>query len=316
MDLAPFIRADATFAPDSFYSGRAAFLIDGSKIWGVPFGSRMTVMYYNRDLFDRYGVAYPQIGWTWDDFLEAALSLRVPDADVFGYVPILPEEAANFVYQHGGRLYDDLRAPTYPTYDDSLTVEAMTWYADLFHEHDVAPTPDQLREAVGISDDYAVRETILRGQAGMWTGQLWEQGGVGGWWEGREWEFAWGMVPLPRDARAVTLADSDQFFIFAGARNPDACWEWLSFVSEHMPPGWLAPMRSSLGESEAYEQLVGEEVAEIVRATIPHALTVSPKLADQFGPFGQAVERTTTGRNTPQEAMEWAQQEAERMFPE
>jgi ABC-type glycerol-3-phosphate transport system substrate-binding protein len=220
---------------------------------------------------------------------------------------------ANFVYQHGGRLYDDLRAPTYPTYDDPLTVEAMMWYADLFHEHDVAPTPEQLREAVAISADYAVFVAILRGQVGMWMGELWEQEG---WGEGSEWEFAWGMVPLPRDARAATLVASDQLFIFADAQNPDACWQWLSFVSQHMPPGWLAPMRSSLGESEAYEQLVGDEVAEIVRASMTDVLTVSPKLSNEFGPMRQAVERIVTGRDTPQEAMDWAQQEAERMFSE
>jgi multiple sugar transport system substrate-binding protein len=312
MDLAPFIRADAAFTPEHFYSGEAAFLIDEGRIWGAPYGSSMLVMYYNRDLFDRYGVAYPEIGWTWDDFLDTALALRDPDTEVFGYVPRLPEEAASFVYQHGGQLYDDVQAPTYPTYDDPLTVEAMMWYADLFHEHDVAPTPDQLRKAVGTSEDDAARAAILRSQAGMWMGQLFEQGGGG---DGSEWEFAWGMVPLPRDAQGAMLSPSVQLFVFADAQNPDACWQWLSFVSQHMPPNWLAPMRSSLGESEAYEQLVGEEVAEVVRASMTDVLTISPELANQFGPFRQAFDRITTGRDTPQEAMDWAQQEAERRFP-
>ena len=62
MDLAPFIKADAAFNPEHFYSGEDAFLIDEGRIWGVPYGSRMWVMYYNRDLFDRYGAAYPEIG--------------------------------------------------------------------------------------------------------------------------------------------------------------------------------------------------------------------------------------------------------------
>jgi ABC-type glycerol-3-phosphate transport system substrate-binding protein len=189
----------------------------------------------------------------------------------------------------------------------------MMWYADLFHEHDVAPTREQLREAVGVVEDWAVFVAILRSQAGMWMGELWEQGG---WWEGSEWEFAWGMMPLPRDARAATLVTSDQLFIFADAQNPDACWQWLSFVSEHLPPDWLAPMRSSLGESEAYEELVGDEVAEIIRASMTDVLTVSPKLAGEMGPLRQAVDRIVTERNTPQEAMGWAQQEAERMFSE
>jgi multiple sugar transport system substrate-binding protein len=312
VDLVPFMEADAAFNPEDFYSGEAAFLTDEGRIWGVPFGSSMTVMYYNRDLFDQYGIAYPEIGWTWEDFLYAALALRDPDADVFGYVATEPEETANFVYQHGGRLYDDLRGPTYPMYDDPLTVEAMTWYAELFHEHGVAPTPDQLRETFGGNVDYATYTAIMRGHAGMWMGELWEQGG---WGEGSEWNFAWGMVPLPRDARAATLVTSDQLFIFADARNPNACWQWISFVSKHLPPNWLAPMRSSLGESEDYENLVGSEVAAIVRASMTDALAVSPKVAGEMGPFRQAVDRIITGRDTPHEAMEWAQQEAVKTLP-
>jgi hypothetical protein len=120
------------------------------------------------------------------------------------------------------------------------------------------------------------------------------------------------MVPLPRDAQAATLVTSDQLFIFADARNPDVCWQWLSFVSEHLPPDWLAPMRRPLGESEEYEDLVGSEVAAIVRASMTDALVVSPKASGEMGPFRQAVERLVTGRNTPQEAMDWGQQEAEK----
>lgn len=103
VDLAPLIKADAAFTPEHFYSGEAAFLIDEGRIWGVPFGSSMPVMYYNRDLFDRYGVAYPEIGWTWDDFLDVALAVRDPADDVFGYVGTEPEGATHFVYQHGGQ---------------------------------------------------------------------------------------------------------------------------------------------------------------------------------------------------------------------
>jgi multiple sugar transport system substrate-binding protein len=310
MNLAPFIRADAAFNPERFYSGENAFLLDEGRIWGVPYGSSTPVMYYNRDLFDRYGVAYPEIGWTWDDFLDAALALRDPDDDVFGYVATDSQEAAHFVYQHGGRLYNDLRAPTYPEYDDPLTVEAMAWYAALFLEHNVAPTPNQLRESFG--EYHAVDTAILSGRAGMWIGQLGEQGGLEEWFE---WGFAWGMAPLPRDTRAATLVNSNQLFIFADAQDPDACWEWLSFVSQHMSPRWLAPMRSSLGESEAYEQLVGDEVAAIVREVMPDVLTVSPEADGAMRPLGQAVERIVMERDTPQEAMDWAQQEAERIFP-
>ena len=131
---------------------------------------------------------------------------------------------------------------------------------------------------------------------------------------GSEWEFSWGMVPLPRDAQAATLVTTEQLFIFADARNPNECWQWLSFVSQHYPPDWLAPMRSSLGESEDYETLVSEDVAAIVRASMPDIIAISPQAAGEMGAFRQAVDRIVTGRNTPQEAMDWGQQQAEKRF--
>jgi hypothetical protein len=78
-------------------------------------------------------------------------------------VPTNPADAAHFVYQHGGRLCDDLQAPTYATYDDPLTIEALEWYAALFQEHNVAPTPEQVQQTFGSSADYAVYEAIQRG---------------------------------------------------------------------------------------------------------------------------------------------------------
>ena len=32
-------------------------------------------VYFNKKLFDQFGVAYPQDGWTWDDMLAAAQAL-------------------------------------------------------------------------------------------------------------------------------------------------------------------------------------------------------------------------------------------------
>ena len=44
---------------------------------------------YNRDLFDKAGVAYPKQGWTWEEFREVAKALTVKDSSgnvtQFGY---------------------------------------------------------------------------------------------------------------------------------------------------------------------------------------------------------------------------------------
>jgi multiple sugar transport system substrate-binding protein len=272
----------------------------------------MQVMYYNQDLFDQHGVDYPQAGWTWADFLEAGQTLTDPDAEIFGYVPWDSYDSASFVYQHGGKLFDDLRSPTDATFDNPLTIEALDWYAALFYEHNIAPTPDQARIAFGQSDpDYTSYLAVREGQAGMWLGQLWQQGN----WEDEDSPlFSWGMAPLPSDAQAATLSTGDFLYIFSDAQNPEACWEWLTFVSEQMPPEWLVPMRTSQIESEAYSRLVGSEVAAVVKASANDLHVISPATVERLNIFEQAVERVIYERNTPNEALEWAQLKVDQTF--
>jgi multiple sugar transport system substrate-binding protein len=310
LDLRPSIKADVDFDPEDFYLGEAGFLSREQSIWGVPIGAYLMVMYYNQDLFDHYGVAYPEPGWTWADFLAVGLALRDPGEDVFGFVSTDSIGTASFVYQHGGQLFDNLQAPTYATFDDPLTVEALEWYTALFLDHNVAPTPEQVRQAFGGRD--AISRAIRRGRVGMWTGGIWQQGS---WEDDGVQTFRWGIAPLPREAQAATLSMGEFLFISKGARHPEACWQWISFVSGQMAPEWLAPVRKSQVESEFYEQLVGDEAATVVRSAAADILIVSPRVQGELDTFSQAAERVIAERETSIEALEWAQQKAERIFP-
>jgi multiple sugar transport system substrate-binding protein len=44
-------------------------------IFGLPYQSGGYVLYYNKDVFDKFGVAYPKDGMTWDDTYELAKKL-------------------------------------------------------------------------------------------------------------------------------------------------------------------------------------------------------------------------------------------------
>jgi multiple sugar transport system substrate-binding protein len=334
VDLRPFIKTDIDFNREDFYLGEAGFLTHDQSIWGLPIGTYMTVMYYNKDLFDQHGIAYPEPGWTWADFVEIGLALRDPAADVFGYVAINTSGtsgtsstagASNFgagsinafgiaslVYQHDGQVFDDLQNPTYATFDDPLSVEALEWYTTLFLEHNIAPTPEQAREAFGGNTRDAIYRAIQQGQVGMWTGGIWQQGI---WEEDGAQTFRWGMAPLPREVQAASLGMGEYLFVFQDAQHPEECWQWMTFVSEHMAPEWLAPVRKSQAESEPYEQLVGDELATAVRATADDILVVSPKVRSELDILNQVAERVITGRETPSEALEWAQRQAEKALP-
>lgn len=316
LSLDPFIEQDQSLNLPDFYPGVLDLFTFEGKTWAVPAGVNVAVMFYSRDLFDQNGVPYPEIGWTWNEFLEAGLAISDPDAGIYGYTttgtvtdPTYPE-VPFFIYQHGGRLFDSVLNPTHTTFDDPLTIEAVEWYARLFHEYDIAPTPAEARRAFG-GGQYAIFDGLRHGQVGMWVGQLSDRGGMT--WP-VEWFVNWGMAPLPRDVQSITQADVEGYAIHAQTENPDACWQWITFLSQQMPYR-LMPARKSLAESTAYGRLVGEEVAIVARASMEDAVLINLVAFAEFGDdmdlLAEAVGEVIDENMTPREAMEWAQQRAE-----
>lgn len=47
----------------------------GGKTWAIPYRQDSWVLFYNRALFDKAGVKYPDGSWTWDDYAAASKQL-------------------------------------------------------------------------------------------------------------------------------------------------------------------------------------------------------------------------------------------------
>jgi multiple sugar transport system substrate-binding protein len=313
LDLSPILEHDLSFDATDFHPGALEAFSGAGGIWAIPSGVDPLVMYYNKDLFDGADAQYPQSGWTWDGFLDAALAVNDPDNDTFGYLS-MPQalDPLPFVFQHGGNILDDLQEPTRTTYDDPLTIDAVEWYADLVFEHNVIPTPEQMRAA--FPGNEGVYRGVFRGGAGLWGGTLSERGGLT--WRGRTWTMEWGVVALPRDAQSMTLINAEGFFISSHTQNREACWRWVKFLSER-PSYRLVPARRSVLASDAYENEVGTEVAIAARDSLTHAIMISPQLA-AFGEvieetFFPAIEAVLAQEATPEEALAEAQRQAENL---
>jgi len=98
--LDTFIDRDESINPPDFYPAAMGPLTIEGKTWAIPIGSSPTLIYFDKDLFDRTGVPYPKIGWTWDDFLDIAQKMRDPDANIYGYVSKTGSwDALIFIYQ-------------------------------------------------------------------------------------------------------------------------------------------------------------------------------------------------------------------------
>lgn len=88
-DLTPLIAADTGFSTDVYNpTALAAFAQDGKQLGLVESFSNV-VLFYNKDLFDKAGVAYPTADWTWTEELAAAQKLTDTANGVWGnFAPI------------------------------------------------------------------------------------------------------------------------------------------------------------------------------------------------------------------------------------
>ncbi len=77
LDLQPLVDADPTFSFQDMYFADAFRYQDA--LWGLPVCAETRVVFFNRALFDRAGVAYPEPGWTMDDLVDKALALTSTD---------------------------------------------------------------------------------------------------------------------------------------------------------------------------------------------------------------------------------------------
>jgi multiple sugar transport system substrate-binding protein len=317
LDLMPFIergdpfgrqQADFKFDREDFGDLLDLFQ-DGDEVWAIPSALFVQGLYYNRDLFDEYRVAYPTLEWTWDDFLQAGKALYRPHEDVYGYTPDRTyDDPISFIYQNGGSIFDDPKYPTQTTFDHPATIEALEWYAALMHQHEAAATPYQARQAWGIGG--AVRNGIQKGQLAMWTGYI-MPGGDG--LDGDPLEVNWGVAPLPQGKQRAAMGFTLGYVISANAQAPDAAWEWLVYLTHQVPPVGI-PARKSVLASQAFEDQVGEDVAAAARASVDGVVLLSDEaweIYGQFQTFNEALNMIYSGQATAGEAMMWAQEKSQ-----
>jgi multiple sugar transport system substrate-binding protein len=81
-DVTPLLKQmkynDSHLEPQALAAGRE---IAKGGLYGLPVYTVPATMYYNKDIFDKFGVAYPKDGQTWDDVYEIAKKINRSDGN-------------------------------------------------------------------------------------------------------------------------------------------------------------------------------------------------------------------------------------------
>ena len=75
LSISDYIEKDEDINIDDFYSGILDSFIFDDQVYALPYDFGPYIMYYNKDLFDKYGVEYPDENTTWEEFKDKCKQL-------------------------------------------------------------------------------------------------------------------------------------------------------------------------------------------------------------------------------------------------
>lgn len=294
LNLDPFFDNDPTIRQDDFFPAVLGDFTYQGQIWGIPDQVMVTVVEYNKALFDKANVPYPTPNWTMEDFLTTAVALTSGnDAEKqYGFVPETFElqDMIPFIERQGAQLVDDSIDPPTFGFDDPATVEAVRWFTNLTTEHSVKPVfTTNITTSTDISRFDERQALIDNGQAAMWTNSSSSSLILLPSSEDETADPNIGTVPLPVGLNGERLGgyqSTSGFFISAHTEVRQACWEWIKFLSDNSSEilvDWFLPVlpaRISAAESANYTRLVGQERAAAYQASIMSA--TQPSYFERF----------------------------------
>ncbi|TVY11195.1 ABC transporter substrate-binding protein [Paenibacillus cremeus] len=75
-DLTPYVKkANVDLSRFEDYILKQPNFASDGKLYGFPFYTNFSALYYNKDIFDKFGVPYPKDGMTWEDAIELGKKL-------------------------------------------------------------------------------------------------------------------------------------------------------------------------------------------------------------------------------------------------
>ena len=252
-DLTPMISQDQNFSSKDFFPTILDRFSVDSKIFALPRDiAPFACVYYNKQLFDEAGLAYPTDDWTWDDLLRLSRALtkkddrgRITQYGFYGWA------WQNFIYGNGGGLVDNVKKPTRTLIDDPKSIQGLQYYADLINLYNVMPTPVALAN-MGMGVDLM----FSSGRLAMFLSGIWETPGL------RNYNFKWDVAMFPKNAQGIRSFGSggSGYAILKSSKHKQEAWEVIKALTSAAGQQRLAekglaqPSRSALSEGPAWAQ--------------------------------------------------------------
>jgi len=188
-----------------------------SKQYALPSSFSNVVLYYNKDLFDAAGVAYPTADWTWADEEAAAKKITNSASGVFGnFQNVSFYEFYKALEQTGGKfLNDDGKSVAFNSPEG---IKAAEWLAS--KSGTTMPTP-----ADGAGTPDFDTKLFKDGKLGMLHSGIWVASSLA------EAPANWDIVVEPGNTQKASATFSNAIAVSANSKNKAAAQKWAEFMT-------------------------------------------------------------------------------------
>lgn len=288
-----------------YYPRVVEMLKFNNKIYGVPRDFTVFALYYNKDIFDKEGVEYPNANWDWKKFIEVAKKLT-KDTDGDGKIDqfaFTPEPWLDsyiyWIWQNGGEiLSEDLKECII---DHPETIEALQFVADMRTKYKIAPSLmySQQPGQAGI-------DLFSTGKLAMYVNGSWVIGVLR-----RQAKFNWDVAPVPKGPKGrATVLFTVAMVIPKGSPHPNEAWEFLKYLGGLAGQSFFGsatigrgiPAIKSIAESSVFinRQLPPEHIDVLLEAADKYAypLRLHPRYYDILAILDVSLDELWIGKKT------------------
>jgi multiple sugar transport system substrate-binding protein len=255
LNLMPFIKRDNYDLDDYFEVGLKDAQMTEDELYYLPAEGSGTVLFYNKDIFDRAGLKYPDSHWKWDDFRDAAVKLT-QDTDRDGRIDqigcsigywwgaMLP-----WIWANGGRLVNSNQTKCLLNKPEAIA--AMDYLINLERKYHVTA------KALGGTESAGTYENFASGRIGMMVYLAYGMSCLKEACKNNSIRWDISLPPKGKDCRPIRYTSSG-WVIWSGTKHQQKAWKLLRFLNskqvmrDYCFDNYYVPARKSIGFSREF----------------------------------------------------------------
>lgn len=186
--------------------------------YGLPKDFDTIGLWYNKALFDKAGITYPDESWTWDDARDAARELTNPRRRVYGIAAEMDRQIKFYptMFGAGGYVLRDGRSG----FADPRSIEGLRFWTDLV-DRGWSPPQSAMSEVrarnLFLSEQVAMNYDLSAMASFMYTTPAIKDHG--------------GVAVLPKGRKPATVIHGLANVISAKSPRKEAAWKFVDFMA-------------------------------------------------------------------------------------